>query len=326
MTQRFVYVAYPIDQNAGNSFYAKVEWAKTELLKSGTDLIFDPGDAFSIRQDATPGPEIARINRMAANVMATGVLAFLPMNVASVGVPMEIRDALAGDKWLAIVTDLADTSWMLADMPGSKPTARRPEPRIQFFNLDASGILSAVHWLNSHEGTPYEPTAHYLPVQVMYKAECGQDEPHEPHVDGHYQDEIRYCRGAVNLLPSKTYPNDAGFDLVVAADTLIQPNEFVDVDLGIGIQLEDYQFGRITGRSSTLRKRGLLVNEGIIDAGYRGRLFAGVFNLTDKEVAVCRGERIAQLLVHSTSSMQVMPVPHLLESERGSNGFGSSGA
>lgn len=324
MSIRFVYVAYPIDQDAGGRFYAQVEFAKSELLRTGTDVVFDPGDAFTVRQGSAPGPEIQRINRLAHNVMAGGVVAFLPSGVATVGVPMEIVQAAASGKWVAIVTDLKSKSWALADLPGLRESPRRPATTV-LFDLTNEGILGAVHWMNSHDVEPYEPQDHYLPVKVEAKGECGLSDPHEPHVFG--EDMVDHCQGMINLLPYRAHADDAGFDLVCAETVIIDPGTMHDVDLGIAIELEPYQFGRITGRSSTIRKHGLLVNEGIIDAGYRGRLFAAAWNLTQKPVKVERGSRIAQLLIHSRSTrMYIQPVAELSESDRGDKGFGSSGS
>ena len=129
------------------------------------------------------------------------------------------------------------------------------------------------------------------------------------------------------VLPQRKYERDAGLDLVVSQTVDIPPNQFVDIHCGVSVQLPEWSWGLITGRSSTLRKRGLMVNQGVIDEGYRGELFAGVWNLTDSTVRVNKGERIAQLIVleNSTRTLYPMVTDHLNGSERGANGFGSTG-
>lgn len=130
-------------------------------------------------------------------------------------------------------------------------------------------------------------------------------------------------------LPERTYAGDAGFDLYVAEETAVHPGEFVDIPLGVSVGFPAGVWGRITGRSSTLRSTGLLVNEGIIDNGYNGPLFAGVRNLTDKTVFVEEGDRIAQLILHDNVSarFEAVAVDGHEESAdgRGLAGFGSSG-
>ena len=127
-------------------------------------------------------------------------------------------------------------------------------------------------------------------------------------------------------VPTKTYPGDAGWDLYVSRDVVIPARSFTDIHTDIAIAMPEGLWGRITGRSSTLRKYGLLVNEGIIDNGYRGELFAGVFNLTDHDRFVPAGARIAQLIFHwLIEDLQWEPTMVLPPSQRQGRGFGSSG-
>lgn len=128
-------------------------------------------------------------------------------------------------------------------------------------------------------------------------------------------------------LPTRTYADDAGFDLYVVEDTIIPAGAFVDVPLGVSVGLPLGVWGRITGRSSTLRTYNLLVNEGIIDTGYTGPLFAGVRNLSDAPVVVAAEARIAQLILHTNTTLnyQAIEVDGHADTARGVKGFGSSG-
>lgn len=127
--------------------------------------------------------------------------------------------------------------------------------------------------------------------------------------------------------PRRTYRGDAGYDLFVAKGAVVEPGEFVDVPCGVQIELPEGVWALITGRSSTLRKRRLLVAQGVIDNGYRGPLFAGVQNLSNEAVAVKAGERLAQLIPFSVLADELMwlRVRELGDSPRGDNGFGSTG-
>lgn len=127
--------------------------------------------------------------------------------------------------------------------------------------------------------------------------------------------------------PSRSYPNDAGFDLFVNEECDIHAGCFRDVHLGIALEFPPGWWGRIVGRSSTFRKLGLLVIEGIIDEGFRGELFVGVRNLNhDGAVRLSPGDRICQLILHRTPPvMEFEGVAELAPSERGTNGFGSTG-
>lgn len=133
--------------------------------------------------------------------------------------------------------------------------------------------------------------------------------------------------GPDGTLPTRGHQFDAGMDLYVSRTVVIPPHEFVDIPTDVAGALPDYYWGMLTGRSSTLRKHGLLVHTGIIDQGYRGELFAGVMNLTDEPVEVKKGYRIAQLIPvpMPRSTIDPVEVVDLPEGERGDAGFGSTG-
>lgn len=126
-------------------------------------------------------------------------------------------------------------------------------------------------------------------------------------------------------VPSRAHETDAGFDLYVSRPAVIEPNQFMDIHTDVQIAMPDGVWARIEGRSSTLRKRGLLVNTGIIDTGYTGELFAGVWNLTDEPVKVEVGERLAQLIFCPMVIPELVMATQLPETDRGTSGFGSSG-
>ncbi len=127
--------------------------------------------------------------------------------------------------------------------------------------------------------------------------------------------------------PVRAHPDDAGFDLVVTQTAVIRPGEFADLKTNVWVAVPVGWWGLITGRSSALRKLGLLVHSGVIDGGYRGELFAGAFNLSGKVVKVEAGQRVAQFI----PMPQPMLVPHWVDGPapsgtRGTDGFGSTGA
>lgn len=133
--------------------------------------------------------------------------------------------------------------------------------------------------------------------------------------------------GPVDLLPRRGYDDDAGLDLMVAADMKIGPHQFADVPTGVKCDIPHGHWLMIVGRSSTLRKRGLLVSTGIIDAGWTGELFAGVQNMTDQTVEVAAGERLSQAILLTAPVVGYKPVWGTIPTKaRGTNGFGSTGA
>lgn len=138
---------------------------------------------------------------------------------------------------------------------------------------------------------------------------------------------IDFQLGEGAKVPYKKYGGDAGWDLFVSRPCDIPPGETVDVHTDIKISMPPYMYGRITGRSSSLRKYGLLVNEGIIDNGYTGELFVCIHNLTHETFHVEKGMRLAQILFHNIEDVRWSEVPELYTcvGRRGENGFGSTG-
>lgn len=145
-------------------------------------------------------------------------------------------------------------------------------------------------------------------------------------------------------LPSRSYDDDAGLDLYVMEDTTLLWGEFRDVPLGVNVALPPWSWGFLVGRSSTFRKRGVEVMTGIIDAGYRGPLFAacvwrpaqlhpdqivpGAVGMVEQRLHKLKaGDRIAQLIIipNGTADVEPVRVGELPVHDRGEKGFGSSG-
>lgn len=128
-------------------------------------------------------------------------------------------------------------------------------------------------------------------------------------------------------VPSKTYADDAGFDLVCLDTVQVPPGERRLITTGVAVAMPPGWWGRIVGRSSAWNTHGLLVTEGVIDAGYRGELLVGVFNPSSRGAAkvVSYGDRLAQLLFLPVPPVHWAEVEQLPDSERSTNGFGSSG-
>lgn len=130
--------------------------------------------------------------------------------------------------------------------------------------------------------------------------------------------------------PTLAYDGDAGLDLVTSEATRIPVGQFRDVPCGVSLQLPVGHWGLIKGRSSTLRRRGLLVNDAVIDNGYTGPIYVGVWNLGEVAAEVQPGERIAQLVLCEIARVPVTVVDSDAElvsrDGRSGGGFGSTGS
>jgi dUTP pyrophosphatase len=124
--------------------------------------------------------------------------------------------------------------------------------------------------------------------------------------------------------PVRAHHDDAGLDLCALEDAILGPGQGKTVRTGITIELETGFFGMIADRSS-MAKKGVKTAGGIVDSGYRGEIQVVLWNLSQEEIRIARGDKMAQLLVLPIALPQVELVESLTQTERGAKGFGSSG-
>jgi dUTP pyrophosphatase len=132
-------------------------------------------------------------------------------------------------------------------------------------------------------------------------------------------------------LPLPRYMTDhaAGMDIVaaVAAEVVIAPGERALIPTGIAIALPEGYEAQIRPRSGLALRNGVtLVNTpGTIDADYRGEIQIIMINHGTESFVVCRGDRIAQMVVAPVSRVAWDLKTELPSSVRGSGGFGHTG-
>ena len=151
----------------------------------------------------------------------------------------------------------------------------------------------------------------------------------------------RLDEGAV--APYREHAGDAGWDLHAIENTFIPMGEYRDIKSGVRLDMPEGWYCRITARSSALRVKGLIVVEGVIDAGFHGELFACAYcphqsrrpqTTVDRRKWATQGERAGIMVEAGESVAQLIfqPVPFVewtqrefAASTRGEAGFGSTG-
>jgi deoxyuridine 5''-triphosphate nucleotidohydrolase (dut) len=129
-------------------------------------------------------------------------------------------------------------------------------------------------------------------------------------------------------LPVYAHPGDAGADLVSAEDVVLGPGERATVPTGLSIALPNGYVGFVVPRSGLAMKHGITIvnSPGTVDAGYRGEIRVTLLNTDAREpYSITAGDRIAQLIVMEVPRVRFVEVERLPGSERGENGFGSTG-
>ncbi len=131
------------------------------------------------------------------------------------------------------------------------------------------------------------------------------------------------------LLPTRAHADDAGLDLYALEPVELWAGARAAVRTGIAVEIPPGQAGLVLPRSGLAERHGIaLVNApGLIDPGYRGELRILLLNTDpDHPFTVRAGDRIAQLVLVRIETPDVVEVPELTRSERGAEGFGSSGS
>ena len=129
-------------------------------------------------------------------------------------------------------------------------------------------------------------------------------------------------------LPKKAHPGDAAFDICSRIDYTLEPGERKAIPTGIAIALPDGYAALVLPRSGLAAKHGItIVNApGLIDSNYRGEIASILLNTeTTQPFEIHRGDRISQLMIIRVPETDFQIVDELPGSERGADGFGSSG-
>lgn len=126
-------------------------------------------------------------------------------------------------------------------------------------------------------------------------------------------------------LPERHYPTDAGADLRAKEDVLVPARSIAFVNTGVHMELPHEMVGSVVPKSGLFRHAGLITH-GTIDEGYDGSIGITVANLTDVPYLFHKGDKVAQLVIQRVEYVGFEEADEIKGGERGSDGFGSTGA
>ena len=128
-------------------------------------------------------------------------------------------------------------------------------------------------------------------------------------------------------LPCRQTQGSAGFDLCAAEEITIPAHGFGSVGTAIAIELPEKTEAQVRPRSGLAAKHGIgvLNSPGTIDSDYRGEIRVILFNTSDRDFPVRRGDRIAQLIFTTLADVELLEADSLSETRRGAGGFGHTG-
>lgn len=131
------------------------------------------------------------------------------------------------------------------------------------------------------------------------------------------------------IIPTKNKPDDAAFDLYWCPSDPTKMATTVDswamLETGISFETPPGYYLQIQGRSGLAAKFGVGYLGGVIDSGYRGEVKVILTCPYGVEAHFNVGDRIAQVILLPLPRVNLVEVTELSDSDRGENGFGSSG-
>ena len=123
-------------------------------------------------------------------------------------------------------------------------------------------------------------------------------------------------------LPTIANPGDAGMDLYCAHTVFVPANQVPTViDTGIAVEMSAMYWGLLKDKSSLVEK-GFEVGAGVIDSG---EIKVIMFNHSGSGYQFKAGEKIAQLILVPYVPVIIFETEVLNKSQRGTQGFVSSG-
>ena len=138
---------------------------------------------------------------------------------------------------------------------------------------------------------------------------------------------VRMVCNDPDLMPIYATPGAAGMDLCCAQDAYIFPDQVTVIPTGISLEIPDGYEAQVRPRSGLAAREAVTVlnSPGTIDSDYRGEVKVIVFKHGPKSLILKKGERIAQIVFAPVAKAELIVVKSLDETERGDNGFGSTG-
>lgn len=137
---------------------------------------------------------------------------------------------------------------------------------------------------------------------------------------------IKVRKGA--FMPDRQHTRDAGLDIFAPNNDggiyMVEPHSTLHVDTGVYVELPANTVGFIKARSSMFRAG--IMTDGVIDECYRGSIGVMLYNSTDRPYYFNAGQRIAQLVIVPCVYTDLILTDILSNTDRGEDGFGSTGA
>jgi len=140
---------------------------------------------------------------------------------------------------------------------------------------------------------------------------------------------IKIVNKSKHKLTEYSTDGSAGMDLRANIDReiILKPLQRVIVPTGLFVEIPVGYEAQIRPRSGLAISKGItMINSpGTIDADYRGEVCIILINLSDENFAIKDRERVCQMVIAKHEKVEWINTEQLIETERGSGGFGHTG-
>lgn len=126
------------------------------------------------------------------------------------------------------------------------------------------------------------------------------------------------------IIPERSHMQDAGYDLRTPKRFVLGPHEVKTIDTGVHIQLPPGKCAIVFSKSGLFSTYGI-ISMGLVDEGYTGAIGVTLVNESGQYLTFEKGEKISQFYITNYYAYDLELVDELEETERGNNGFGSTG-
>ena len=185
---------------------------------------------------------------------------------------------------------------------GDEKTLRAYVAKHNLDNEWAGGVLVAINAVKDLSSA--QPEQRWIPKEVEMKIP------------------VKLDKGA--YMPEKAHETDAGYDIRTPHSFLLRRSDMVMVHTGIHVNIPVGFYGELASKSGLCRDSEITTEAGIIDSGYTGEICV-ILKSGMKQRYFEAGDKITQLIIHELPYTELEAVDILPHTDRGADGFGSTG-
>lgn len=138
-------------------------------------------------------------------------------------------------------------------------------------------------------------------------------------------DELKIVLDDGAYMPLRAHEDDAGLDLRTPIDFTLFAGGAITIDTKVRFAIPKGQYGKLESKSGLHTKHDIVCLGGVIDASYRGTVRVRLHNFGTADYEFSAGDKIVQMIIKECKTPKLVLVQSLDDTERGENGFGSTG-